>query len=162
MSDGVTYDAALRVVRLLSDALERYVEGDDLSLETLGESLEHGGVGPDEIEAAVLLLRSLCGCIGAGSAQALEAPASDANRVRSDEERALMSPDAWGFLLALKGRGSLDATQFEQVVDWAVASGLRPVGVDEVREAATRIALRLDSTDPAGEDANLGAIELPH
>jgi len=50
MSDGVTYEAALRVVRLLADALERYAEGDDLSLETLGEGLEHCGAGLRQME----------------------------------------------------------------------------------------------------------------
>ena len=76
--DGVTYEAALRVVRMLADAMERYAEGDDLALETLGESLERSGAGPDEMEAAVLLLRSLSGCIASGPAQSLEAPASGA------------------------------------------------------------------------------------
>ena len=161
MSDGVTYEAALRVVRLLADALERYAEGDDLSLETLGEGLEHCGAGPDEIEAAVLLLRSLCGCIGSGAGQSLAAPAPAANRVPSDEERALMTPEAWGFLLALRGRKSLDPGQFEQVIDMVVGTGVRPVGVDEVREAATRVALQLDA-DAANEAVPVGAIELPH
>lgn len=161
MSDGVTYEAALRVVRMLSDALERYTDGDDLALETLGESLDRAGAGPDEIEAAVLLLRSLSGCIASGAAQSLESPTSGAHRVPSEEERAVMSPEAWGFLFALRGRGSLDASQLEQVIERIVGSGVRPVGLDEVREVAARVALRLDSQD-AVEDLSLGAFELPH
>jgi uncharacterized protein Smg (DUF494 family) len=98
---------------------------------------------------------------GSGAAADLEGgPGRGALRVPSDEERALMRPEAWGYLLSLRRRGSIDAEQFERVVEQVVASGVRPVEVDQVREVATRVALQCDESDEPGETH--GALDLPN
>jgi len=61
--------------------------------------------------------------------------------VLSAEERESLSPEAWGYLLALRRRGSLDADQFERVLDRLTSSGIRPIGIDLAREVAAEIAL---------------------
>ena len=143
-------DAVLRLLRLLGDRLERYLDGDDGALETLVESFEQEGFSAEEIQAgAAFLLR-----VGAGVAR-LEAsvggaPGKDAQRVLSPEERESLSPEAWGYLIELKRRGSLSAEQYEQVLDLLVGSGVRPVGVDLAREVATRVALDVDDSGLQG------------
>jgi uncharacterized protein Smg (DUF494 family) len=72
------------------------------------------------------------------------APGKHALRVLSAEERQRLSPEAWGYLLDLKRRGSLDSEQFERVLDILTGSGVRPVGVDLARDVATRVALKFD------------------
>jgi uncharacterized protein Smg (DUF494 family) len=161
MNDDGINDAVLRLLQMLADRLESYLEGDELAFETLGEALEQAGFGGEELQATALLLRSLSG-EPSGAAEPIEAaPGKDAQRVPSDEERARLSPEAWGYLLALQRRGSLDSEQFERVVDLLVTSGVRRVGVDQVRDVATRVALQFDETGEPG-DAPHDAIDLPH
>jgi uncharacterized protein Smg (DUF494 family) len=137
-------EAALRALRMLADRLEAWIEGDELAFETLGERFEEARLSDEEIRDAVFALRSLT---ETGEVPGLEGDASpgrDSQRVLSPEERAALSPEAWGFLLALRRSGSLDSSQFEQVLDLLHGTGARPVDVDTVREIATRVALRVD------------------
>ena len=153
MSDNGTHEAVLRVLRLLADRLEAYLDGDDTSFETLGESLEQADVSADDLQAAALVLRTLQAGGASGASDAIEhEPAAEAHRVLSQEERAILAPEAWGYLLWLKSRGSLDAGQCERVLDLVSGSGVRPVGVEHVREAAVRIAMASDD-DGRGEGA---------
>ena len=71
-----------------------------------------------------------------------DAPGRSAERVLSREERESLSPEAWGYLLSLRRGGSLDAGQFERVLDRLTALGERPIGVDLAREVAASVALR--------------------
>jgi uncharacterized protein Smg (DUF494 family) len=129
---------------LLADHLEAWLEGDELALEALGQGLEESGLTEDELQAALLALRGIAGTrLRAGLDAGLdEAPGQRAQRVLSPEERDSLSPEAWGFLLALRQRGSLDPGQFERVLDRLTTSGVRPIGVDLAREVAVRVALR--------------------
>ena len=162
MSDDSMNQAVIRLLQLLADRLEGYVDGDELAFETLGEALEQAGFGGEELQATALLLQSLGGGEAYGAAESIEtAPGKDAQRVPSDEERARLSPEAWGYLLALQRRGSLDPEQFERVVDRLVTSGARPVGIDLARDVATRVALDFDEPGEPG-DVPHDAIDLPH
>jgi hypothetical protein len=76
-------------------------------------------------------------------------------------EGAFAEPRAWGFLLALQQRGSLDPGQFERVLDRLTASGVRPVGVELAREVAVRVALRGPGRNDATE-YGAGDGELAH
>lgn len=143
MSDQGRSDVIQRLFDLLADHLEAWLEGDDLALESLDQTLQESGLSGEEIEAGVLALRSIAGHpAGAAVATVDEAPGVRAQRVLSPEERESLSPEAWGFLLALRQRGSLDPLQFERVLDRLTASGVRPIGVELAREVAVRVALR--------------------
>ena len=143
MSGGPTNDSVIRILRIVAEALERYLEGDETALETLGESIEQAGGTSEDLETATLVLRGICveGVPGASDA-AVQAPGARAQRVPSPQERAIVAPEAWGYLLRLQRQGSIDAEQFERVLDLVTGSGIRPVGIEEVRAAALRIALR--------------------
>jgi len=144
MSEIRDGESALRALRTIADQLEAYLEGDELAFETLGERFEEVGVSGEHLQEALLALRSLS---GEGEILGLDGatlPARDSQRVLSSEERATLSPEAWGFLLDLKRRGSLDPGQFEQVLDQLSAVGIRPVDVATAREIAARVALRVD------------------
>ena len=55
------HDGAARVLRLLARKLEEYLDGDELALETLAESLDQEGATADDVQAAVFGLRGLAG-----------------------------------------------------------------------------------------------------
>ena len=159
MNEEATNQRMTRLMRLLAERLESYLEGDDLAFDTLGEALEEQGFGSEDLQAAVWMLRGLMDA-GAPSPSPGAAPGKHAQRVLSAEERATLSPDAWGYLLDLQRRGSLDAEQVERVLDLLAESGVRPVDVELAREIATRVAL-LDDRSSAGEIPH-GDIDLIH
>jgi uncharacterized protein Smg (DUF494 family) len=143
MSEERRMDPVQRLFNLFADQLEAWLDGDDMALEELGQALDESGMSDDDLQAALLALRSVAGTRpGAGVATLDEAPGRGAQRVMSAEERDSLSPEAWGFLLALRERGALDPGQFERVLDRLTASGVRPVGVELAREVAARVALR--------------------
>jgi hypothetical protein len=108
-------------------------------------------MGADEVHAAMLVLRGISGeSLADGEADIASVPGEHAQRVPSAEERASMSPEAWGYLLDLRGRGSLTAAQLERVMERLTDSAIRPVDVDTVREVATRIALQFDDLAQGG------------
>ena len=142
-------EAALRALRIIADRLEAWIEGDELAFETLGEQLDEARLVDDELRDVVLALRSLTESDEVPGLDGDARPGRDSQRVLSSEERASLSPEAWGFLLALRRRGSLDPAQFEQVLDQIHGLGLRPVDLSTVREVATRVALRVDDDGAA-------------
>src|SRR5436309_14291612 len=161
MSGDPSHEAVFRALRLLADQPERYIEGDELALETQGEALEQSGLSPDDLQSAVMVLRSISAAGGEPDGDDDPAPGRHAHRVLSPEERAILAPEAWGYLLWLRSQGSLDAGQFERVLDLVSGSGIRPVGVEHVREAAVRVAMTSGSAD-SDELAGQGPFERAH
>jgi uncharacterized protein Smg (DUF494 family) len=160
--DRSNHDAVLRLLRLLGDRLEDYLDGDERAFETMGEAIDRAGLSPDDLHAAVLVLRGLGGDGTLSSYAGVDgAPGRHAHRVLSAEERAALSPEAWGYLLRLQRHGSLDAVQLERVLDLLTGSGVRPVGVELAREVAGRVALECDADHETGESLH-GDIDLAH
>jgi len=142
-------DAVQRVFALLAAHLQAWLEGDELAFENLGEALEEAGLGPEDLESARQALRGMAGeTTGAAVVAVDDPPAAAAHRVLSPEERESLSPEAWGFLLALRQRGDLAPQQFERVLDCLAGLGVRPVDVDLAREVAAQIALRDGDDSP--------------
>jgi uncharacterized protein Smg (DUF494 family) len=144
MSETRGEDGVLRALRLVADQIEAYLDGDELAFETLGERIEEAGLGGDDLHGLLMVLRSLSGESAVPGLDAGTAPGRAAHRVLSSEERATLSPEAWGFLLDLRRRGSLDPLQFEQVLDRLSGIGVRPVDLELAREVAGRVVLRVD------------------
>jgi uncharacterized protein Smg (DUF494 family) len=160
MTDDGSQDAVFRALRMLADQVERFVDGDDLAFETLGEAFEQAGVSPDDLMSAVMVLRSISAAGAEPDGDEDDpTPGRHAHRVLSPEERAILAPEAWGYLLWLRSQGSLDAGQFERVLDLVSGSGVRPVGVEHVREAAVRIAM---TTGIGDADPGDGPFERAH
>lgn len=136
--------AVARVLRLLSERLEAYLEGDELAFETLGERLDEARVSGEDLQAAVLMLRSMAGDLPEEATE-LGLPGVGAQRVLSAEERGSLSPEAWGTLLGLKRKGALSPEQFERVLEMLGDSGVRPVEVDFALEIASRVALQREA-----------------
>ena len=159
MSDVHDRAAVERLLRLLARQLEDYFQGDELAFESLGRLLEDGAFTEDEVQAAVLTLRSLTAGNRLKAGSTVDAPGPDSQRVLSDQERGSLSPEAWGYLLDLKRLGSLDAGQFERVLERLSASGVRPVGVEMAHQVAMRVALAR-----AGQELEdvLGENDLAH
>ncbi len=151
MSEDRTDDPVVRLLRLLAERLEAWLEGDELAFETLGERLEEAGASADDVNAAILVLRGLSGEPFAGGEAALDgAPGLHSQRVLSAEERESVTPEAWGYLLDLRSRGSLSTVQLERVLERLADLAIRPVDVETAREVATRIALQFDDTVHGG------------
>ena len=149
-----------RLLVLLASHLQEYVDGDDLALEKLGTALDEVDFVEEDVQAFLHALRSFAGESTLGAYVAVEeAPAAGAFRVLSAEERQSLSPEAWGYLLDLRRRGSLDAGQFERVLDRLTAIGVRPIGVDLAREVAAHVALRADDDFL---DSHHGDADLTH
>jgi len=152
MNDEREQTALRRVLLLISEHLEDFLEGDELALERLGAALEQGDFGGEDLQAAILALRGLSGERIGGAVAAIEqAPGIGSQRVLSPTERESLSPEAWGYLLDLKRRGSLDSGQFERVLDRLSASGMRPVDVETAHEMAVRIAMPGFAESSGGE-----------
>ncbi len=160
MSDRFPNESFQRLLRLLADKLEDHLEGDELALETLSEAIEEEGLGGEDIASVVMALRSLAGA-GASSGWVAGPPGRRAQRVMSQEERELLSTEAWGYLLDLKAQGVLDAGQFERVLDGLSGIGVRPVSVELAREIASRVALEAEDGVGPGEMTH-GDIESAH
>ena len=142
MNDERERTALRHVLLLLAEHLEDFLEGDELALERLGAALEQGAFGGEDLQAAVLALRGLAGERPDAAVSSVQhAPGDWSQRVLRAIERESLSPEAWGYLLDLKRRGSLDSGQFERVLDRLAASGMRPVDVETAHEVAVRIAM---------------------
>lgn len=159
MSDEHDRDAVQRLLGMLAEHLQDYFEGDELALESLGGAIEEGDFTADQAQAAVLTLRSLTGGRLVSPEVAGDPPGRGSSRVLNDQERGSLSPEAWGYLLDLKRRGSLDSGQVESVLDRLAASGVRPVGVQMAHEMAVRVAL--SGAGAAVENA-IGENEIAH
>jgi hypothetical protein len=151
--------AVARVLRLLAERLDAYLEGDELAFETVGERLEEARISGEDLQSAVLVLKSMAGDLPEEEATELSAPAGGSHRVLSDEERGALSPEAWGTLLGLRRRGALTPGQFERVLDMLGGSGVRPVDVDFALEIASRVALHGDSPDM---ESSHGEVDVSH
>ncbi len=160
MSDRHDHDGVMRLLRLIGDKLEDFLDGDELALETLGEAIEEGGWSVEELHSAVLAIRAVAGA-QAPPAWVAGAPGRHAARVPSAEERESLSTEAWGYLLDLQHRGALDTGQFERVLELLVDHGERPVSVELAREVASRVALEHGESGNPG-DASHGDLEVAH
>jgi uncharacterized protein Smg (DUF494 family) len=152
--------AVQRLISLVATHLEEYLEGDELALEALGECIEQGNFSVEELQAAILTLRSLGGEVMASATVAVDdPPGKQTQRVLGAHERESLSPEAWGYLLALRRRGALDPAQFERVLDQLTSCGVRPVDIEMVQEVAALVALR-HTEGSSGHGAGEG--ELTH
>ncbi|MEO6463184.1 MAG: DUF494 family protein [Candidatus Eisenbacteria bacterium] len=118
-----------RIVFQLRDA----IEGDEFALEDLSDGLASSDVSADELAAAFDAILSLT----EPSREELPEPETGSvtgNRVLSLEERSRLTPEAYGYLLGARGAGSIDDEQFEWVLERALASGDRRVGMDEIQD----------------------------
>ena len=170
-------DPVARLLRLLAERLESFLDGDELAFETLGEEIVDEDFAAADLLCVIEMLRSPRTPVRAGGkpARARAARAAGRNpigppaggagsgpgpgagrraqRVASAEERATLSPEAWGYLLDLRRRGSLDDGQFERVLGILThrsgADGRMesPVGVELAREVAAGVALGDGGTD---------------
>jgi uncharacterized protein Smg (DUF494 family) len=165
-------DGAGRVLRVIARKLEEYLDGDEMALETLAEALDQEGVTADDIQMAALGIRGLAGAPASAGGSIADWPSarpddvpglagSDAHRVLSAEERDSLTTEAWGYLVDLRSRGTLDADQLERVIEALTTFGERPVEVARAREVAARVALEpADGTTPG--DYPHGDQEVAH
>lgn len=167
MSGDRSGDRVRQVLALMADHLDRYVDGDALALDALAAALEAPDFTTDDLLATAWVLRSLEHVSWSGVPAAPDllgtgatAHGAQAQRVLSAEERESLGPDAWGYLLDLRRGGTLDAGQFERVVDLLAGSGMRPVSLEMAREAAASVVLQLDPE--ASGEMPYGDLEVAH
>jgi uncharacterized protein Smg (DUF494 family) len=127
------------VLRRIVTQLRSALDGDEFALEDLSEGLASSGASPEEIEAA---LDSILALTEPNREDLPDAAGSEnGNRVLSLEERSRLTPEAYGYLLGVRGNGAIDDEQFEWVLERALASGERSVGLDEMQDLVLEAAL---------------------
>jgi uncharacterized protein Smg (DUF494 family) len=127
------------VLRRIVLQLRAALEGDEFALEDLHESLASSGASDEEIEAA---LDAILALTEPNREDLPDAAGSEkGNRVLSLEERSRLTPEAYGYLLGVRGNGAIDEEQFEWVLERALASGERSVGLDEIQDLVLEAAL---------------------
>ncbi len=127
------------VLRRIVLQLRAALDGDDFALEDLQEALGSSGASSDEIEAALDAIMALT---EPNREDLPDATGSEfGNRVLSLEERSRLTPEAFGYLLGVRGNGAIDEEQFEWVLERALASGERSVGLDEMQDLVLEAAL---------------------
>jgi len=127
------------VLRRIVLQLRAALDGDEFAFEDLQEGLGSSGASDDEIEAA---LDAILALTEPNREDLPDAAGSDqGNRVLSLEERSRLTPEAYGYLLGVRGNGAIDEEQFEWVLERALASGERSVGLDEIQDLVLEAAL---------------------
>ena len=124
-----------RIVLQLRSALE----GDEFALEDLQDALASSGATGEDLEAALDAILSLTEPNREDLPDATGSAAG--NRVLSLEERSRLTPEAIGYLLGVRGKGAIDEEQFEWVLERALSSGERSVGLDEIQDLVLEAAL---------------------
>ena len=127
------------LLRRVAFQLRAALDGDEFALEELQEVLASSDVPGDELAAAFEAILALT------DSNREDLPAGDGsprgNRVLSLEERSRLTPEAYGYLLGVRGNGAIDEEQFEWVLERALASGERSVGLDEMQDLVLEAAL---------------------
>ena len=128
------------LMRRIAFQLRAALEGDDFALEELQEVLASSDVPGDELTAAFEAILALTDTNREDLPDG-EAGSPRGNRVLSLEERSRLTPEAYGYLLGARGAGSIDEEQFEWVLERALASSDRRVGLDEIQDLVLEAAL---------------------
>ncbi len=127
------------LLRRVAFQLRAALDGDEFALEELQDVLASSDVPGDELAAAFEAILALT------DSNREDLPAGDGsprgNRVLSLEERSRLTPEAYGYLLGARGAGSIDEEQFEWVLERALASSDRRVGLDEIQDLVLEAAL---------------------
>jgi uncharacterized protein Smg (DUF494 family) len=127
------------VLRRIVGTLRAALDGDEFAFEELAESLGSSGASSEEIETALDAIVALTES-DREELPDVEVPLNG-NRVLSLEERSRLTPEAYGYLLGVRGNGAIDEEQFEWVLERALASGERSVGLDEMQDLVLEAAL---------------------
>ena len=121
------------LLRRVAFQLRAALEGDEFALEELQDVLASSDVPGDELAAAFEAILALTDSNREDLPEG-EVGSARGNRVLSLEERSRLTPEAYGYLLGARGAGSIDEEQFEWVLERALASGDRRVGLDEIQD----------------------------
>ncbi len=84
---------------------------------------------------------------GAGRSRILyrEQPAPNSARVMAPQERLVLEPDAFGYLLRLQALGILRQTEFEDIIESCSQAGRIAVDVGEIKEIVSGMLFSEDS-----------------
>ncbi|MGH7725159.1 MAG: DUF494 family protein [Candidatus Eiseniibacteriota bacterium] len=125
-----------RIVHQLRAALE----GDEFALEDLQEALLSSGATAEDLQTALEAILTLTEP-NREDLPETESGSARGNRVLSLEESCRLTPEAYGYLLNVRGSGTIDEEQFEWVLERALASGERRVGLPEIQDLVLEAAL---------------------
>ena len=128
------------LLRRVAFQLRAALDGDEFALEELQEVLASSDVPGDELAAAFEAILALTDSNREDLPEG-ESGSPGGNRVLSLEERSRLTPEAYGYLLGARGAGSIDEEQFEWVLERALASSDRRVGLDEIQDLVLEAAL---------------------
>ncbi len=117
------------LVILMRDYPEGAIQPDDF--EPLTNDLIRRGYTQHEIETALFWFHSRQ--MNSETSTVAEELSSDSFRVLHDIERAVLSPQAYGYLIELKQLGLITLTELDAIIEKAVLLGGRKVDVEEIK-----------------------------
>ena len=126
-------DRVKSLLRRIARKLRASVDGDAFALEELLESMTGPAVSPEDLDHALDAIEALAEPAEEELYTEPEA-ARTMNRVLSPEERSRLTTEAYGYLLGARADGMLDDEQFEWVLERALASPDRPIGLGEIQD----------------------------
>lgn len=84
------------------------------------------------------------------------------HRILHEAERAVITPDAFGYLIQLRELGLLDDIDVEMVVDRIMMAGFSSVGVHELKSVVASIMFDYDDSDRIGSRLMLNSKDTIH
>jgi uncharacterized protein Smg (DUF494 family) len=72
------------------------------------------------------------------------------HRILHDAERAVISPEAYGYLIQLRHLGLLDNLEIEEAIDKIMMAGFQAVGIAEMKSIVASIVFDFDDSNRVG------------
>ena len=91
------------------------------------------------------------------TARSVQLPASRTVRLQTDDERRYLSPEAFGYLLRLRGDDQITWQQLETVIQVASLAGERPLTREDLGEILDHVLLTVRAAEIQPPAPNSGA-----
>lgn len=141
-------DPVAEVLVVIVQQLRAYMRGDKHALEDLADWLDSGDLEPGTVNSAFQFVLQLIEPYCSGLYVEKGSRRKVNNRILDRAERELVSREAYGHLLHLRDRGSLDDRELELILNQIVGTRSEPVDLDEVKRIINVVLFN----SPDGED----------
>jgi uncharacterized protein Smg (DUF494 family) len=138
------------IVEILVILIHKYPQGAITSdeFEPLTRDLIDRGYTQHEIETAFFWYHSRQGVHS--EAKPDQALAEDSFRVLHEVERAVLTPEAYGYLISLRNLGMITLAEMDAIIERAVLLGGRRVDLDDIKSF---VAAQIMEQDASGSGA---------
>ena len=139
------------IVEILVILINKYPEGaiNADEFEPLTRDLINRGYTPHEIETAFFWYHSRQGL--QPKSKAGEEMAEDSIRILHEVEKAVLTPEAYGYLISLRNLNLISLAEMDTIIERAVLMGGRRVDVEEIKTYVAAAIMEQDATGSGGQ-----------